>query len=78
MDVLARAEPYDACVIGSGPAGATAARELDARRGRVLLLEAGGNVPPSEFAGHKWPYQFPHRGSWSETPGHLLSRQHRP
>ena len=66
MDVLTRAEPYDACVIGSGPAGATAARELALAGARVLLLEAGREVQPSEYAGHKWPYQFPHRGSWPE------------
>ena len=66
MDVLTRAEPYDACVIGSGPAGATAARELVLAGARVLLLEAGREVQPSEYAGHKWPYQFPHRGSWPE------------
>jgi len=66
MDVLTRAEPYDACVIGSGPAGATAARELALAGARVLLLEAGREVQPSEYAGHKWPYQFPRRGSWAE------------
>ena len=33
---------YDACVIGSGPAGITLARRLAARGLRVALMEAGG------------------------------------
>ena len=57
--ILKRAEPYDAIVVGSGPAGATTARELTMAGARVLLLEAGREVPTSEFAGHKWPYQYP-------------------
>jgi choline dehydrogenase-like flavoprotein len=64
--VLRRAEPYDAIVVGSGPAGSMAAREFTLAGARVLLLEAGREVPTSEFAGHRWPYEFPHRGTWSE------------
>jgi choline dehydrogenase-like flavoprotein len=64
--ILKRAEPYDAIVVGSGPAGSMAARELTMAGARVLLLEAGREVPPSEFAGHKWPYEFRHRGTWTE------------
>lgn len=64
--ILKRAEPFDAIVVGSGPAGATTARELALAGARVLLLEAGREVPTSEFAGHKWPYEFPHRGAWDE------------
>jgi choline dehydrogenase-like flavoprotein len=57
---------HDALVIGSGPAGSIVARELTRAGARVLLLEAGREVPLQEFAGHKWPYQFPFRGQWHE------------
>ena len=67
--LFTRAEPYDAIVVGSGPAGAMTARELTMAGARVLLLEAGREVPPSEFAGHKWPYEFPRRGTWNEKQG---------
>jgi hypothetical protein len=36
---------FDAIVVGSGPGGATVARELSERGGRVLILERGGNAP---------------------------------
>ena len=63
---MKRAGPYDAIVVGSGPAGSMTARELTMAGGRVLLLEAGREVPTSEFAGHRWPYEFPRRGTWTE------------
>jgi choline dehydrogenase-like flavoprotein len=37
---------FDAIVVGSGPAGATIARELSKRRQRVLILERGADAPP--------------------------------
>jgi choline dehydrogenase-like flavoprotein len=64
--LLKRADLYDAIVVGSGPAGSMTARELTMAGGRVLLLEAGREVPTSEFAGHRWPYEFPRRGTWTE------------
>ena len=36
---------FDAIVIGSGPGGATVAKELSRQRKRVLILERGGNDP---------------------------------
>jgi choline dehydrogenase-like flavoprotein len=39
---------FDAIVVGSGPAGATIARELSKRKKRVLILERGGNAPVKE------------------------------
>ncbi|MBA4098058.1 MAG: hypothetical protein C0484_15005 [Rhodospirillum sp.] len=39
---LASLEGVDYCIIGSGPAGITCARELAAKNRKVLLLEGGG------------------------------------
>lgn len=39
---------FDAIVVGSGPGGATVARELSKRGKRVLILERGGNTPIKE------------------------------
>jgi GMC oxidoreductase/NAD(P)-binding Rossmann-like domain len=39
---------FDAIVVGSGPGGATVARELSRRGKRVLILERGGNAPLKE------------------------------
>ncbi len=38
-------QKFDAIVIGSGPGGATVARELSKRKKKVLILEWGGNAP---------------------------------
>lgn len=39
------AKNYDAIVVGSGPGGATVARELSQRKKKVLILEWGSNAP---------------------------------
>ncbi|HEY8459992.1 MAG TPA: GMC family oxidoreductase N-terminal domain-containing protein [Blastocatellia bacterium] len=39
---------FDAIIVGSGPSGATIARELSKRKKRVLILERGGNAPLKE------------------------------
>lgn len=53
MDNTMQSERYDVAVVGGGPSGATAARELAQRGHRVLLLDrdnrikpCGGAVPP--------------------------------
>ncbi|WNM23580.1 GMC family oxidoreductase [Demequina capsici] len=40
---------FDVLVVGSGPAGSTAAHELTRRGMEVLLLEAGRNITPDDF-----------------------------
>ncbi len=55
-------QEFDVCVIGSGAAGGVMARELCEGGAKVVLLEAGKEVPPSEFLSHKWPYELPYRG----------------
>ena len=42
-------EVYDALVIGSGPSGMFAAKELTAQGLRVVMLEAGPEVGPADF-----------------------------
>jgi hypothetical protein len=48
MTALYREHEFDAIVVGSGPAGATIARELNKKNKRVLILERGGNAPLKE------------------------------
>src|SRR6266581_4951081 len=38
-------QPFDAVVVGSGPGGATVARELAKRSWKVLILEQGDEAP---------------------------------
>ncbi|RJP77536.1 MAG: GMC family oxidoreductase [Desulfobacteraceae bacterium] len=42
MDTISR-KPYDAIVVGSGPGGATVAKELTEKNKKVLILEWGDN-----------------------------------
>jgi hypothetical protein len=45
LNTQARNAEFDAIVVGSGPGGATVARELSKRGQKVLILERGGNSP---------------------------------
>jgi choline dehydrogenase-like flavoprotein len=57
---------YDVCVIGSGAAGGIVTKELCEAGAKVILLEAGVEVPPSKFRSHCWPYELQFRGYRSE------------
>lgn len=43
--LLDKNNQFDVIVVGSGPGGATVAREMSKRGNRVLILERGGNSP---------------------------------
>ncbi len=53
---------YDVCVIGSGAAGGVMAKELCESGAKVILLEAGQEVKPTNFRSHCMPYDMPFRG----------------
>lgn len=57
---------YDVCVIGSGAAGGVIAKELCEGGAKVIMLEAGREVPLNKFLSHKWPYELPYRGFHDE------------
>jgi hypothetical protein len=48
LDLQRNGKEFDAIVVGSGPSGATVARELSKRKKRVLVLERGGSKPLRE------------------------------
>ena len=69
---------YDVCVIGSGAAGGIVTKELCEAGAKVLLLEAGAEVPPYKFRSHCWPYDLQFRGFRGEKqtlfyPGDMSS-----
>ncbi len=48
MDKQPQTQEFDVIVVGSGPSGATIAKELSKRGKRVLILERGGGAPLKE------------------------------
>lgn len=48
MDKQPDNKEFDAIIVGSGPSGATIARELSIRKKSVLILERGGDAAPKE------------------------------
>jgi len=59
---LSKGEIFDVCIVGSGAAGGVMAKELCEGGAKVVMLEAGREVPQWEFLSHKWPYEMPYRG----------------
>lgn len=51
LSALDRREPYDVCVIGTGPAGAIVANDLVERGFRVVLLESGATAGRFDVSG---------------------------
>ena len=60
-------EQFDVCVIGSGAAGGVIARALCEGGAKVIMLEAGKEVPGNEFRSHVWPYNLRYRGLRGEN-----------
>ena len=64
MEIVRSPKIYDVCIIGSGAAGATAAKVLTEGRLKVVMLEAGPTLDPGkDFKEHMWPYELAHRGA---------------
>ncbi len=60
----ANPEEYDVIVVGSGAAGGIACHVLANHGLKVVCLEAGRMIDPAkDFYNHKWPYEWPYRGS---------------
>jgi choline dehydrogenase-like flavoprotein len=65
MFQVTRSAPIaDVVIIGSGAGGGTVTKVLADLGVNVTLLEAGPMLhPEKDFKEHKWPYDYPHRGS---------------
>lgn len=55
-------QKYDVIIIGSGASGGMAAKELTERGLRVLVLEAGPKLDPSQWTMNKFAYESMYRG----------------
>jgi choline dehydrogenase-like flavoprotein len=53
-------QEFDVCIVGSGAAGGFMAKELCEGGAKVIMLEGGKEVDPSDLLSHKWPYELPY------------------
>ncbi|RZA31102.1 MAG: GMC family oxidoreductase, partial [Lysobacteraceae bacterium] len=63
---------YDAIVVGTGPGGASTARELARGGARVLILEQGSAAPLNGTLGQMATMALPGRGAWLHRDASLL------
>jgi choline dehydrogenase-like flavoprotein len=60
---MARTQPYDAIIVGSGATGGWVAKQLTEAGLHVAVLEAGRKLDPAvDFTEHKRPYEMTYRG----------------
>ena len=63
---------YDAIVVGTGPGGASTARELARAGARVLILEQGSAAPLAGTLGQMATMALPGKGAWLHRDASLL------
>ncbi|MEZ5367360.1 MAG: GMC family oxidoreductase, partial [Bryobacterales bacterium] len=61
MQVLTRATPYDAVIVGSGATGGWVAKQLSEAGLTVAVLDAGSKVTPDQYSEHVQPFQTKYR-----------------
>ncbi|CAN7158656.1 FAD-dependent oxidoreductase [Massilia sp. LjRoot122] len=66
------APSFDAIVVGTGPSGASTARELARAGARVLILEQGSAAPLRGTLGQMATMALPGRGAWLHRDASLL------